>query len=778
MRISRLPVLLAAGLVASAIHAAESLPRSLDVDALLRAPRIALFATPSVSPDGRYAAYTVIDPARIPLRVNQAEVGFRTGVPWNSFGGDIWIADLERRERRNLTKGVGNSWLPSWSPDGRYLAFLSDRESPRTPAQARLWVWNRAKDELRRASDAETLAFNMSIEWLSDGRRVVVRLTPEKMSRREYFEKVLGRRWEPTPKEAAAGGATAKLFRFDPAAPKTEATSNQVNPDFLLTDLALVDVESGAVERISTGKRVASFRVSPDRAKVGIVTTTGYEREGSQQMVGGIAVYDVGTRRWSDPVRDIHLDYWAPEFHFSWSPGSDAILYRTSGPAGTKRELCIATLRTGAIRILFEDVAKDPFRRIHEGDPLWSGGAVVFGQDGALWRAPEDGGKPRLFAAFPGRELTPLQSGSGALWAPGGRVVAETFDPKTKKAGFAAFDERAGKLLASIEEEKSHPGWGYYVPPLVLPDGNSVLYLAEDAAHPPNFWRVRGSLAGAPEPVSDVAPELSRVPLGTAGLVEWKTPAGDTLRGALLYPAGYEKGKRYPLVVKVYGGQDVSDDLFQFGFSSQGNVDNLQIFATRGYAVLYADSKQRVGTPMRDIFATMMPGVDRVVEMGIADPDRMAIMGHSYGGYSTLALVVQTTRFKAAVVDAGIGDLVAAYGLLEPDGTNYLMSWAETGQGLMRGTPWEFRERYVENSPVFFLDKVATPVLMTEGTEDYPTLMDEVFSDLRRLGKRVEYVRYQGEGHWAGTWSVANQKDKLERTIAWFDEHLKPGSRP
>jgi len=202
-------------------------------------------------------------------------------------------------------------------------------------------------------------------------------------------------------------------------------------------------------------------------------------------------------------------------------------------------------------------------------------------------------------------------------------------------------------------------------------------------------------------------------------------------------------------------------------------VDNLQIFATRGYAVLYADSKQRVGTPMRDIFATMMPGVDRVVEMGIADPDRMAIMGHSYGGYSTLALVVQTTRFKAAVVDAGIGDLVAAYGLLEPDGTNYLMSWAETGQGLMRGTPWEFRERYVENSPVFFLDKVATPVLMTEGTEDYPTLMDEVFSDLRRLGKRVEYVRYQGEGHWAGTWSVANQKDKLERTIAWFDEHLK-----
>lgn len=773
-----------ASLLVGVLWAVSSSPSSgeppdskpLDVDALVRAPRLALFSPPSVSPDGRLAAYTVVDPSRIPLRVDQAEVGLRTGVPWHAFGGDIWLSDLASRERRNLTKGAGDNWLPSWSPDGRYLAFFSDRESPVAPAEARLWVWDRQRDELRRVSDAQTLAFNLAIEWTSDG-RVVVRLTPEKMSRREYFEKVSGRKWEraTTRSEPDAGAATAKIFRFDPAAPRTEATSTQVNPDVLLSDLALIDVVSGAVERISTGRRIAEFRVSPDRAKVAIVVTTGYERAGSQQMVGGIEVRDVPARRSRELVHDIHLDYWAPEFRFNWSPRSDAVAYRASGPAGAKKELFVASLAGGAPRCLAEEVAKDPFRTAREGSPLWLGDSVVFGRDGALWRAKADGSEARLFAALPGKELTPVEMGSGQIWSPdaGGRVLATTFDAITKKAGFASFDGRTGKKVAAFEEEKGYPGWQYYVPPQALPDRASALYLAEDARRPPNFWRVPASLAGEPEAVSDVAPVLSRMEFGKAGLVEWKTPTGDTLRGALLYPAGYERGKRYPLIVKVYGGQDVSDELYQFGFSGQGNVDNLQILATRGYAVLLADSRQRVGTPMRDIFATMMPGVDRVIEMGVADPDRMGIMGHSYGGYSTLSLVVQTERFQAAVADAGFGDLVAAYGLLEPDGTNYLMSWAETGQGLMRGTPWEFRDRYIENSPVFFLDKVTTPVLLTEGSADYPTLNDEVFSDLRRLGKRVEYVRYEGEGHWAGTWSVANQKDKLERTIAWFDEHLK-----
>jgi dipeptidyl aminopeptidase/acylaminoacyl peptidase len=242
-----------------------------------------------------------------------------------------------------------------------------------------------------------------------------------------------------------------------------------------------------------------------------------------------------------------------------------------------------------------------------------------------------------------------------------------------------------------------------------------------------------------------------------------------------VYPAGYEAGKRYPLIVKVYGGSSISNDLNRFGFASSP-FENLQVYATRGYALLLADSKLNVGSPMVDLMKSVMPGVDKAIQMGVADPDRIGVTGHSYGGYSTLCLVSQSPRFKAAVMRAGLGDLIGAWGQLSPDGTNYGLAWAESGQGRMGGSPWEQRARYLENSPFFYLDRVKTPVLIIHGAEDdavQVNLADEVFTGLRRLGKTVSYARYKGENHWEGAWSYPNQLDSLNRSIAWFDRFLK-----
>jgi dipeptidyl aminopeptidase/acylaminoacyl peptidase len=150
-------------------------------------------------------------------------------------------------------------------------------------------------------------------------------------------------------------------------------------------------------------------------------------------------------------------------------------------------------------------------------------------------------------------------------------------------------------------------------------------------------------------------------------------------------------------------------------------------------------------------------------------------MGHSYGGYATLALLVQTTRFKAAIVSAGFGNLVGAYGQMRPDGTHWSMSWAEESQGRMGGTLWEHRQRYVENSPLFYLDRATTPVLVVHGDRDdavAPHLGDELFMALRRLNRRVEYAKYLGEPHVILGW--ANSVDYASRMIAWFERHLKP----
>jgi dipeptidyl aminopeptidase/acylaminoacyl peptidase len=141
-----------------------------------------------------------------------------------------------------------------------------------------------------------------------------------------------------------------------------------------------------------------------------------------------------------------------------------------------------------------------------------------------------------------------------------------------------------------------------------------------------------------------------------------------------------------------------------------------------------------------------------------------------------LSLIVQTKMFKAVVAADGYGSIMGQYGEMGKDGSTYAVSVEEQGQGLMGGPPWQFRERYIENSPVFYLDRVETPLLLVHGAEDNAVasfLADEVFVGLRRLGKEVVYAKYQKESHDPQVWSYENRLDYARRVIAWFDEHLK-----
>jgi dipeptidyl aminopeptidase/acylaminoacyl peptidase len=120
--------------------------------------------------------------------------------------------------------------------------------------------------------------------------------------------------------------------------------------------------------------------------------------------------------------------------------------------------------------------------------------------------------------------------------------------------------------------------------------------------------------------------------------------------------------------------------------------------------------------------------------------------------------------------------LLSEYLQLGKDGGSFGIGWAETGQGRMAGTPWQYRERYLENSPLFFFDRVTTPVLIVHGGLDRSEFADEVFVALRRLGKEVTYARYEGEEHWQGTWGRANVVDYWNRVIDWLDQYLHPGN--
>jgi dipeptidyl aminopeptidase/acylaminoacyl peptidase len=116
---------------------------------------------------------------------------------------------------------------------------------------------------------------------------------------------------------------------------------------------------------------------------------------------------------------------------------------------------------------------------------------------------------------------------------------------------------------------------------------------------------------------------------------------------------------------------------------------------------------------------------------------------------------------------------------MTPDGGAFGIGWSEKGQGQLGGTPWQYRDRYIENSPQFYLDRVQTPLLIVHGAGDLTVPSNqaaEVFVGLRRLGKEVNYASYAGEGHWPGTWGLANVEDYWNRVIDWFDSHMQPVS--
>jgi len=178
---------------------------------------------------------------------------------------------------------------------------------------------------------------------------------------------------------------------------------------------------------------------------------------------------------------------------------------------------------------------------------------------------------------------------------------------------------------------------------------------------------------------------------------------------------------------------------------------------------------------MHDIAANVLPGVDRIVELGVADPDRLGLYGRSAGGYSTFSLIVQTQRFRAAVSSVGYANLITMYGKLEENGN-------VTGLGLVENedlgvTPWQNRSIYLENSPYFYFDRITTPVLIQYGDRDALTAWPckEAFVALRRLGKAATLVGYADEGHGVG--KPENLVDFTNRVLDWFDQYLSPSHK-
>jgi dipeptidyl aminopeptidase/acylaminoacyl peptidase len=534
---------------------------------------------------------------------------------------------------------------------------------------------------------------------------------------------------------------------------------------------------------VAADLHVSKALVAPRGDRVAFTTPKRFERDGSQQILFDLLVSDSAPSAAPRLVaRDIRLDYDGAQF--SWSPDGTHLAYRTAG-----------VLASGDVFVIGLDAAEPrlvsptphpPFTVLHQRmAPSWDarGRHVLFADTGAVWAASLADGQLTAVARLAGQSVRLLTTSGGGVLSPdrGLTTLVIATDMRTGKTAFCRVrfppTPEGAAESSCVARDGSVGGYGPNDGAAVSDDGTLLVFASQDASHAPDLYLARHGDVTAATRLTAIAPAFDRVVMGEQRIISWRTGDGDTVRGVLLLPAGYQTGKRYPLITRVYGGIQPSRlYVDRFGVERPA-IDNLQVLATRGYAILLPDIVFKgEGEVLSQLPKIVLPGVERVVELGIADSSRLGLMGHSFGGFNTIAMLTQTSRFRAAVMSAGTADVVATYGQLLPDGTSYGIAVVEHGQFLMNGTPWEQPRRYLDNSPVWHLDRVTTPLLIVHGGADHavaPFLAEQVFVGLRRLGKPVVYAKYAGEEHHQATWSYANQLDYWNRVIAWFDTYLK-----
>jgi dipeptidyl aminopeptidase/acylaminoacyl peptidase len=537
-------------------------------------------------------------------------------------------------------------------------------------------------------------------------------------------------------------------------------------------DLVLLDVASGAKKVIASGIKCWGYRASPDGRSIAFTNQTEFTAN-THHTLFSLSLYSLGNGRTSILFHDFEL----PDGRsFSWSPDSTRLSYCGAFP----KLDCYVVSRDGGEPIDITPLAHPPFSGA-DRPPLWAqdGQHVYRVTSDGLWKLNVSDRSATRIATVPEYDVIDFVIPSRArqlITAENRFVVVIALNRATKQMAFYRID------LVTFEVKKLQEGDQFIGGPVprysfdVAADSKTIVYRAQDSAHPAEIWISDNNFTN-PHQLTNINSTMQQYTLGKSKLVEWRGPNGETQQGVVLLPPGYIEQQRYPVIVYQYPGDRMSDRLNEYGLSGSGGVDDMQLFASRGFVVFLPDTPPpRKLSPMHGILEGLQPALDKLADLGIADMNRMGIIGASYGGYAVLSVITQTTKFKAAVARSSQGDMVGAYGYMRKNGDTFGVSWAETGQGGMQGTPWEHRDRYIENSPFYYLDRVETPLLLIHGSEDpavSSSLADQTFVGLRRLGKEVEYARYEGEGHAEAGWGYANQLDYINRVIAWFDDHLK-----
>jgi len=345
------------------------------------------------------------------------------------------------------------------------------------------------------------------------------------------------------------------------------------------------------------------------------------------------------------------------------------------------------------------------------------------------------------------------------------------YDEWTEEHGYA----RAARLSAAPERTVWNPKM---VAGLTRADSADVYaYRVEDFEDPPDYFRAGPGLSDARQ-VTRTNPFRDEYAWGRSELVTYRNAEGDTLQGALFYPANYDPDERYPMITYIY--EIRSPAARNFVVPTREHPYNTTVFTQEGYFVFQPDIRYRPRDPGRSAVDAIVPAVEKVIDTAPVDPDRVGLTGHSWGGYQTTFAVTQTDVFAAAVAGAPLTNLVSMYNSIywRSGGTDARIF--EISQGRMEVPPWEDMDAYVANSPLHHVESMETPLLMAFGTDDGAVEFNqgvEFYNAARRAGKQLAFLVYDDENHGLSK-ADKNTVDYRNRVLEWFDHYLKGETGP
>ncbi len=348
-------------------------------------------------------------------------------------------------------------------------------------------------------------------------------------------------------------------------------------------------------------------------------------------------------------------------------------------------------------------------------------------------------------------------------------MMLSAYGEWTKKSGYFRM-ERGGMPQPVIWEDRN-------IGRIVKAEhADRIIYTVQTFEQFPDYW-VSGLDFSNRRQVTEANPQQSEYRWGRRILVDFENSRGVRLQATLALPAGYREGQRYPMLVYHY--EKMSQQHHSYSMPTYDDRPHMSEYASDGYLVLQPDIVYVEGHPGDSAMDCVGSAVRKVIELGYADPARIGLQGHSWGGYQSSFMVTQTDLFAAVVTGAPPTNLVSFYNTLYKSSGTVQQGIMEVGQVRMGTTPFEDFDLYLSQSPIHHTGDITTPFLILHGTED--GAVDwmqglEYYNMARRQGKEVILLSYPGEGHHLGR--KENQIDFQIRMKQFFDHYLKGAEAP